>query len=114
MTCDTELIYLVKDDNGSQVECIITRENTGLPVNLTGAIARLRFRKANTKTILFTLTNVGGESIDLTQGQAVFVFSSANLALAPGLYEGEIEISFSGVNVESVYELIHFQVRDDF
>jgi hypothetical protein len=114
MNCDTELIYLVKDDNGSQIQCILTRENTGLPVNLTGATARLRFRKSKTKTILFTLTNVSGESIDLTQGQAVFVFSSANLNIPSGLYEGEIEVSFSGVNVESVYELIHFQVRDDF
>jgi hypothetical protein len=31
MNCD--MIYLVKDDNGSQLECKITREDTDSPAN---------------------------------------------------------------------------------
>ena len=114
MTCDTELIYLVKDDNGSQVECIITRDNNNQAVDLTGATARLKFRKKKTTTILFTLTNIVDDQVDLEAGQAVFVFSAANLDLAAGLYEGEVEVTFPNLNVETIYEIIQFQVRDDF
>jgi len=108
------MIYLVKDDNGTQVECIVTRDNTGLPVDLTGATALLKFRRVGTSTILFTLTNISDEQVDLEAGQAVFVFSAANLDLAAGLYEGEVEVTFANTNIETVYEVIDFQVRDDF
>jgi hypothetical protein len=112
MNCD--MIYLVKDDNGSQVECIITRDNTGDPVDLTGATARLKFRKKRTTNILFTLTNITDQQVDLEAGQAVFVFSAQNLDLEAGLYEGEVEVTFANSNIETVYEVIDFQVRDDF
>ncbi len=111
---DCDVIYLVKDDNGTQVECIITRDNTGLPVDLTGATARLKFRKKRTTTILFTLTNITDDQVDLEAGEAVFVFSAANLDLDAGMYEGEVEVTFANSNVETVYEIIDFQVRDDF
>lgn len=111
---DPEVIHLVKDDNGSQVECIIVRDNTNAPVNLTGATGLLKFRKIKTTTILFILTNLVDEQIDLEAGQAVFEFSAANLNLDAGLYEGEVEITFPNQNVETVFEIIQFQVRDDF
>lgn len=114
MTCDTELIYLVKDDNGSQVECIITRDNNNQAVDLTGATARLKFRKKKTTTILFTLTNIVDDQVDLEAGEAVFLFSAGNLDLAAGLYEGEVEVTFPNANIETIYEIIQFQVRDDF
>jgi hypothetical protein len=112
MNCD--MIYLVKDDNGSQLECRITREDTDSPVDLTGATARLKFRKKRTTTILFTLTSITIAAIDLQNGQAVFQFSGANLDLAPGFYEGEVEVAFLNGNIETIYELIDFQLRDDF
>ena len=114
ITCDPVTIYLVKDDNGTQVECIITRDNTSDPVDLTGAVARLKFRKKRTTEILFTLTNLTEEGIDLEAGQAIFEFTTQNLNLAAGLYEGEVEVTFFNQNVETVYEIINFQVRDDF
>jgi hypothetical protein len=108
------MIYLVKDDNGTQVECIVTRDNTGLPVDLTGATALLKFRRAGTSTILFTLTNISDDQVDLEAGQAVFQFSAANLDLPGGLYEAEVEVTFANSNIETVYEIIDFQVRADF
>jgi hypothetical protein len=108
------MIYLVKDDNGTQVECIVTRDNTGLPVDLTGATALLKFRRVGTSTILFTLTNISDDQVDLEAGQAVFQFSAANLDLPGGLYEAEVEVTFLNSNIETIYEIIDFQVRDDF
>jgi hypothetical protein len=114
MSCDSTLILLVKDDNGSQLECLITREDTDAAVDLTGATALLKFRKKRTTTILFTLTNITVAPVDLPGGQALFQFSAANLDLPAGLYEGEVQVTFSNSNVETIYELIEFQVRDDF
>ena len=114
-TCiDTDDILLVKNDNGSQLECRITRDDTNTPVDLTGATARLKFRKRRTTNLLFTLTNITIAPVDLPAGQALFQFSAANLNLSAGLYEGEIEVTFPNSNIETVYEIINFQVRDDF
>jgi len=112
MNCD--MIYLVKDDNGTQVECLITREDTGAAVNIDGAVARLKFRKKRTTTILFTLTNTFTTSADLVAGKALFEFSGANLDQPAGLYEGEVEVTFPNGNIETVFEIIEFQIRDDF
>jgi hypothetical protein len=114
ITCDPSIIYLVKDDNGSQLECRLTRDDSNLPVDLTGATVRLKFRKKRTTIILFTLTNITIAPVDLPNGQALFEFLAANLDLDAGLYEGEIEVTFSNSNIETVYEIIDFQIRDDF
>jgi hypothetical protein len=108
------MIYLVKDDNGSQLECRITRQDTNAPVDLTGATALLKFRRVGTTTLLFTLTNITIAPVDLPAGQALFQFSGANLDLPGGLYEGEVEVTFPNSNIETIYEIIDFQVRDDF
>lgn len=111
---DSDIILLVKDDNGSQLECRLVRDDTDVPVDITGATVRLKFRKKRTTAILFTLTNLTASPIDLPNGQAMFQFSAANLDLPAGLYEGEIETTFSNGNIETVYELVDFHVREDF
>jgi len=108
------MIYLVRNDNGSQLECRLTRDDSDVPVDLTDAVAKLRFRKKGTSNVIFTLNNITVAPVDLPQGQALFQFSAANLNLQPGLYEGEVEVTFNNSNIETVYETIDFQVRDDF
>jgi hypothetical protein len=108
------MIYLVRNDVGSQISATITREDNGLPVDLRLSTQRLRFRKAGTTAVLFTLTGENlGESAEL-QGICVFTFSGANLEVDAGRYEGEIEVSFADANIETVYETVQFIVRDDF
>lgn len=114
-TCiDTDDILLVKDDNGTQVECLVIRDDTNTAVDLTGATARLKFRKRRTTTVLFTLTNIYASSATLLAGKALFEFTGENLNQAAGLYEGEIEVTFPNGNIETVFEVIKFQLRDDF
>ncbi len=114
ITCDPAIIYLVRNDNGSQLECRLTRDDSDVPVDLTDAVVKLRFRKKKTTIVLFTLTNITVAPVDLPNGQALFQFLAANLDLEPGLYEGEVEVTFNNSNIETVYETIDFQVRDDF
>jgi len=104
-------ILLVKDDTSPQVQVTVTREDTGQAVNLSAATTRLKFRAAETTTVLTTLTGAAG---DLANGVAVFTFASGDLNVSAGEYEGEIEVTFADSSVETVFELIVFTVRADF
>lgn len=103
-------IQLVQGDTGPQIKADITRD--GSAEDLTGATAVLRFRKKKTDTVLFTLSSVSSAD-QLAVGELYFVFSSGQLDLDEGFYEGEIEIVSSGVR-ETVYEVVDFFLREDF
>lgn len=104
---------LVKDDKGTQIKAVLTREDTGLAEDLSSATVVLKFRKKGTTAILFTLTSVA-DSDDAANGIAYFRFTGTNLDLDEGEYEGEIEATFSGGDVETVYEILRFHLRNDF
>ena len=103
-------IQLVQGDTGPQIKAEITRD--GSAEDLTGATAVLRFRKKKTDTVLFTLSSVSN-SDQLAVGELYFAFSSGQLDLDEGYYEGEIEILNDGVR-ETVYEIVDFFLREDF
>jgi hypothetical protein len=103
-------IQLVQGDTGPQIKATITRD--GSAEDLTGATAVLRFRKKKTSTVLFTLNTVSTNE-QLETGDLYFVFSSGQLDLDEGFYEGEIEVVNDGVR-ETVYEIVDFFLREDF
>lgn len=108
------MFYLVKDDVGTQIKATLTREDDGSAVDLTSATAVvMRFRAKDTTTVLATLNNLSGAD-DQANGICYFVFSSGDLNVTEGKYEGEIECRFSNGNIETVYEIIEFYVRGDF
>lgn len=127
-------IKLVQGDTRPQVKCVITDENTGQVVDLSGATIRLKFRLAETVDVLFTLTgylqagleDANGNVTQQLQGEAyatpgkggrvAFQFSTGNLNIDPGAYEGEIEITFPAPNagIQTVYSPLKFTVREQF
>lgn len=108
------MIYLVRNDVGSQISAILTRDDNGQAVDLRTSTQRLRFRKVGTTNVIFTLIGESlGETAEL-QGIAIFTFSGTNLNQEPGIYEGEIEVTFPDANIETVYETVQFIIRDDF
>ena len=50
-------ITLVQGDTGPQIKVTLTRSDTGSAEDLTGATIKLHFRKKDTTTSLFSLTN---------------------------------------------------------
>lgn len=109
----TEKIKLVQGDTRPVLVCTITDDTTSLPINITGATVRLKFRAvgetALTATVVGTVTNGIG-------GVVAFYPSTAPEMLegAPGDYEGEIEITFSDSQIQTVYDVLRFKVRGDF
>lgn len=109
-----DTLYLVQGDNGSQVKVVITRDDTGLPVNLTGATPTLKFKKKNTSNVLTSINSSTSLSSELEAGIALFQFDSTALEITPGDYVAEVQITFSDGNIETVYEELEFTIREDY
>ena len=108
----SSVINLVQGDTGPQIKATLTRSDTGLVVDISGATSKLNFRKNNASTSLFSLSNQAS-SADKVQGICIFVFGEGNLDLPSGDYQGEIEVIFEDSARETVYELIEFNLRED-
>ncbi len=109
----SEIYQLVKDDTAPQIKATLTRDDTGTAIDCSDGTVSLFFRKKGGTSLLFTLvsSDVGN---NLENGIAIFAFGSNNLAIDPGYYEGEIQITFASGIIETVFEVLNFQVRGDF
>ena len=106
-----EKIKLVQGDTKPQIKVTLTDETTGEAIDITDSTPRLKFRAANTTTVLTTMvgTVTAGAS-----GECVFVWPSGALDVEPGDYEGEVEVTFEDNTVQTVYDLLKFKLRQDF
>jgi hypothetical protein len=106
-------IKLVQGDTRPALVCTITDDNTGLPVSLTGATCRLKFRPQDSTTIRSTLT---GTVTDPTNGVVVFYWATDPTVLdgPQGNYQGEIEITFADGQIQTVFDVLRFYLREDF
>jgi len=107
-----ELVVTLKDSNtaASGKTLDVEDSSTWAPINLTSGSVKLFIRKVGettlTSTISMTLT-------DASNGVATALFPSGTWTAA-GIYEGEVEFTNSSGNIQTVQELIKFNVRDDF
>jgi hypothetical protein len=108
-----EKIKLVQGDTKPALVCNITDEITGAAIALTGATVLLKFRAVGSDTLTATVT---GSVTDGPNGQVAFYPASAPAMLLgdAGDYEGEIQITFAGSTVQTVYDLLKFKLREDF
>ena len=85
--------------------------NTWNPIDLSGASVKMRIRKVGSTTVTSTLTM----SIvsPATDGKATTNFPAGTLTEA-GLFEAEVEITFSNGGKQTVNDLLKLKVRDDF
>lgn len=108
-----EKIRMVQGDTRPALVCTITDDVTGEPIGLADATVRLKFRAAGATELTATVVGVvaGGSN-----GVCVFYPASAPEMLQgePGDYEGEIEITFDDGQVQTVYDLLKFKIREDF
>jgi hypothetical protein len=109
----SEKIKLVQGDSRPALVVTLTDDQTGTPIGLNGATVRLKMRAIGETTVLSTITgSVPGSPI----GMVVFHWASApnSLNVEPGDYEGEIEITFQDGQIQTVYDLLKFKIREDF
>lgn len=106
-------INLVQGDTGPQIKVTLTRSDTNLAEDVSDATIRMHFRKQDTTTVLFSMTNQSTPE-QQESGICIFLFSSGQLDIDAGYYEGEVEVVFQSGTRETVYEVVEFYVREDF
>ena len=104
---------LVKGDQAPQIQAVLTRDDDGSVIDFSGGSCALKFRKKGTSVTLFTLaaSDVGDK---FSKGEAIFSFSGTQLDIDAGYYEGEIEITYSNGEIETVFAILEFYLRADF
>lgn len=107
----SDIIRLVQGDTLPVITITLTDEFTGDPIDITGATVVVKFRAANSATTLSTLS---GTLVNPSAGLFSFTFPAPTLDVDPGLYEGEIQTTFAGGAVQSVYDVLKFRVRTQF
>ena len=80
------------------------------PVDVSGGTVRVRIRQIGTETILKTITTT---ITDATNGKVAMTFPSDTFPAA-GVYEAEVEFTKSNNDIQTVVDLIKFNVREDF
>ena len=107
-----ELNFTLKDSNTAAAGKTLDPDDstTWAAVNLSGSTVRFRIREVGSTSVLSTITaTITGAST----GQVAVAFPSGTWTTS-GTFEGEIEHTTSGGGIQTVQDLIKFQVRDDF
>ena len=107
----TEKIRLVRRDTRPPVQVTLTDDNTGNPIDLTGATVRMYFRAVGGDAVLDTLVGV---ILNGPAGQAIIAWNASTLDVEAGDYEGEIEVEFPTGERQTVFDLQKFKIREDF
>jgi hypothetical protein len=107
----TEKIKLVQGDTYPQVRVVLTDDNTGQPIDLTGGTVTLHFRQVGGSSALFSRE---GTVIDALAGVAVIAWQIGDLDVPPGEYEGEVEVYWPANEArQTVYDFLKFRIRED-
>jgi hypothetical protein len=105
-------ILLVQGDNLPRITVTLSDPDTGEHLDLSQATTiALKFRakgSGSTPTTIPCTVESGGVS-----GAFSFAFPDPVLDVAPGEYEAEIEINFSG-QTQTIYDPLRFKVREKF
>jgi hypothetical protein len=114
VTGDTlpDLRFVLKDSSASPdgVTYDANNSDTWAYIDLTGATVRLRVRLIGSTDLVATISGVVSDPT----GGAVLIPFTGNSFTESGLYEGELEITFSTGGIQTVYDLVKFKVRNDF
>ena len=116
--------FLVKGDTLPQLNLIIRDSNTAAsgatlddtdsstwaPINLSGAIVRLKFKALGStavkETIIFSVRNP-------VEGDVFLTWPTAALDTA-GTFTGEIEVTYADGGIQTIYDQLKFKVRGDY
>jgi hypothetical protein len=109
----SDVIKLVAGDNLPNIGVQLVRAVDGKPVDLSpvGTSITVKMRQYGQTTVLVQLP--GSVITDGKDGKLQFGFPGSALAVAPGLYEFEIAVSF-GAALETVFETLKAQIRARF
>lgn len=124
----TTRIKLVQGDTLPNIVLAMVDRDTWAPVDVSAVdvTVLMKFRSGRSDDILTTktATKLTGQllsdgNIDESVttpgagGRVQFSWDIGDLDVDPGLYEGEVSINYDDGTVQTVYDRLHFHVRED-
>ena len=103
----------VQGDTGPQIKLDLTEEDSGSPVDLTGATVTLHFRAAGEDTVLFSREFFVNPQT-ASNGEAVLQWAETDLQVEAGAYEGEVEVVRATGLRETLFDKLKFKIREHF
>lgn len=100
----------MSNDDKSQLHMTIVRKDTSNPVNLSGLEVKMKVRARNTTSVLVTII---ADIVTPQDGEILFPLKDLLAERAAGYYEGEVYTE-DLEGKEIVYEVVNFQVRENF
>jgi len=103
----------VQGDTGPQLKLTLTDEDTSTATDLTGATVKMHFRASGATSVLYSKTlyiNPGTPTL----GIALVNWVTGELDYDAGTYYGEIEVTKASGQIETIYDTIRFNLREDF
>ena len=87
--------------------------STWAVIDITGYSIELKFKAANSSTVLFT-ESLG--IITAADGTCSMIWPADSLDVPAGIYEGELQITDNSTpkRVQTVYDKLKFKVREQF
>jgi len=111
----SEVYKYVQGDTGPQLRLTFTDEDTGTATDLTSATVTMHFRSKDGGPVLFSKTlYVNPDPAESIKGIAIVNWAAGDLDQDPGDYLGEIEVIRSSGVRETLYDALHFTIREDF
>ena len=107
-----ELNLTLRDSNTAATGQVLNAEDasTWAPIDLTSTTVRLKFKALGStavkETIIFSVR-------DASAGDVFLTWPTAALDTA-GTFTGEIEVTYAGGGIQTIYDQLKFKVRGDY
>ena len=108
-----ELNLTLRDSNAAAAGQILDADNvlTWAPINLTGTTVNLKLRALGSATLKSTIAMT--IHAPYTDGKVFMQWPTGVLDTA-GTFTGEVEVTYAGGGVQTVFDQLKFKVRGDY
>jgi|TARA_R110002074_G_scaffold32949_1_gene91854 hypothetical protein len=108
-----ELNLTLRDSNTAATGKVLDADDvsTWAPIDLTGTTVRLKFKALGSTDLKSTITM--SKHAPYTEGKVFMQWPSGVLDTA-GTFTGEVEVTYSGGGVQTVFDQLKFKVRGDY
>lgn len=104
----SDIIKMVQNDTLPDLEFTIKQD--GSVVDLTGATVKFYMKNRDTGTV--KINGVACTIVSASAGTCKYVWQSGDTDTV-GTYQAEVEVTFSGGTVQTGYESLTIEIRDD-
>ena len=108
-----ELNLTLRDSNTAATGKVLDADDvsTWAPIDLTDTTVRLKFKALGSTDLKSTITM--SKHAPYTEGKVFMQWPSGVLDTA-GTFTGEVEVTYSGGGVQTVFDQLKFKVRGDY